>query len=154
MPKNWRIRRARRDDSAGLTACVEAAYQHYVARMSQPPGPMLADYDAEIAQHQVWVVEDEGEIVGGLVLIPKDDHVLLDNIAVHPDYQGKGIGRALLELADAEALRQGYAELRLYTHEKMTENIALYSRIGWEETHRASQDGYDRVFFKRRPQIN
>jgi ribosomal protein S18 acetylase RimI-like enzyme len=111
---------------------------------------MLADYAEVIAHHQVWVAEAEQQIIGGLVLIPEEDTLLLDNIAVHPNYQGRGIGRALLELADAEALCQGYDELRLYTHETMTENIALYTRNGWVETHRGHQAGYARVFMRKR----
>ena len=110
---------------------------------------MLADYTAVIAQHQVWVVEDGGELVGGLVLIPSGDHLLLDNIAVHPEHQGRGVGRALLELADTQARAQGYGELHLYTHETMTENIALYTRLGWSETHRGQQAGYSRVFMRK-----
>jgi hypothetical protein len=58
----------------------------------------------------------------------------------------QGVGRTLLELVDAEAMLQGYGGLRLYTHETMTENIALYTRIGWIETYRGEQDGCARVF--------
>ena len=148
MP-DWIMRMAQPQDAQGLAACVAAAYQRYVPRMGKPPGPMLADYAEVIAQHQVWVAEVNGEIIGGLVLIPRADYLLLDNVVVHPDYQGRGVGRALLELADAEAMLQGYGELRLYTHETMIENIALYTRIGWVETHRGEQDGYARVFMRK-----
>ncbi len=147
---DWTMRPAEPRDADALAQCVAAAYEIYIPRMGgQRPGPMLADYAQEIAQYQVWVAEANGAIIGGLVLIPYEDHILLDNIAVHPTYQGQGVGRALLELADAEAMTQGYGELRLYTHVTMTENIALYSRIGWIETHRGEQDGYDRVFMRK-----
>jgi hypothetical protein len=36
--------------------------------------------------------------------------------------------------------------VRLYTNEAMTENIALYSRIGFMETHRAEERGLRRVY--------
>lgn len=147
---DWRIRSAEPRDADGLAQCVAAAYQIYIPRMGgQAPGPMLADYAKEIARHQVWVAEADGDIIGGLVLISYEDHMLLDNIAVHPTCQGRGVGRALLELADAQALLHGYRELRLYTHETMTENIALYTRIGWIETHLGEQDGYARVFMRK-----
>lgn len=150
----WTLRPAKPSDAPALTQCVAAAYRHYIPRIGKPPGPMLADYAEEIARHQVWVVEEHGHIVGGLVLVPYQDYILLDNIAVHPHHQGRGIGRALLVHADTEALAQGYSELRLYTHATMTENIALYSRIGWVETHRGQQDGYDRVFMRKRLAVN
>ncbi len=146
---NWRLRRAEPTDASALASCVDAAYRHYIPRIGKPPGPMLADYAEEIARHQVWVAEAEQQIIGGLVLMAETDYLLLDNIAVHPDHQGRGVGRALLELAEAEALSQGYRELRLYTHETMTENIALYTRTGWVETHRGYQAGYARVFMRK-----
>jgi ribosomal protein S18 acetylase RimI-like enzyme len=144
------LRRANAGDVRAVSACVEAAYRHYIPRIGKPPGPMLADYAVEIATHQVWLAERAGRVAGVLVLIPACSYLLLDNIAVHPQAQGRGIGRILLELADREALRQGFSELRLYTHLKMTENIDLYRRIGWQETGRGEQDGYERVFFRRR----
>jgi hypothetical protein len=55
-----------------------------------------------------------------------------------------------MRFADDEARRRGFAELRLYTHVLMTENIARYLRLGWRETHRATQAGYERVFMTKR----
>lgn len=137
-------------DAADLPAVeriVRDAYTMYIARIGKPPGPMLDDYAALIRSHSVWVAGDPVE--GAIVLLPEDDHLLLDNVAVDPAAQGKGIGRALIEFAEAEARRRGYTEMRLYTHQMMTENIALYSRTGWTETGRGEQNGFARVFFSR-----
>jgi ribosomal protein S18 acetylase RimI-like enzyme len=82
--------------------------------------------------------------------VPQPDHLLLDNIAVRPDQQGQGLGRRLIAFAEDEARRLAFAELRLYTHEKMVENIALYTRLGFAETGRGHQAGYDRVFMTKR----
>ena len=111
---------------------------------------MRADYAEVIAHHQVWVAEAAQQMIGGRVLIPEEDALLLDTIAVHPEYQGLGIGRALLERADAEVLCEGYGALRLYTHETMTENMALYTRNGWVETYRGHHAGSARVFMRKR----
>lgn len=144
------IRPARPADRATVKAIVAAAYTHYIARIGKPPGPMVDDYEALIGAGAVSVLEDEGDVAAILVLLPKPDHVLLDNIAVRPDWQGRGFGRRLIEFAEAEARRLGHRELRLYTHEKMTENIALYTRIGFVETGRGHEAGYDRVFMTKR----
>ena len=66
------------------------------------------------------------------------------------DRQGHGVGRRLIEFAESEARRLGHTELRLYTHVTMTENIALYSRLGFVETGRGREAGYDRVFMTKR----
>lgn len=145
------IRAARATDTAAIEAIVDAAYSTYVERIGKPPGPMLDDYAARIDAGLVCVLEDaEGTVAAIIVLIPKTDHLLLDNVAVRPDRQGNGLGRALIAFAEAEARRLGFAELRLYTHEKMTENIALYARLGFVETGRGQQAGYARVFMRKR----
>jgi ribosomal protein S18 acetylase RimI-like enzyme len=84
------------------------------------------------------------------MLLPQPDHLLLDNIAVQPDSQGMGLGRRLIAFAEGEARRLGFAEVRLYTHQTMTENIALYARLGFAETGRGRENGYDRVFMTKR----
>lgn len=146
------IRPARPDDRDAVEAVVHAAYSIYVDRIGKPPAPMLDNYSARIADGSVSVVEDSaGDIAAIIVLIPESDHLLLDNIAVRPDYQGQGFGRVLIEFAESEAERLGYSRIRLYTHEKMTENIGLYRRIGFVETGRGQQGGYDRVFMVKDP---
>ncbi len=144
------IRLAVEADRPVVEEVVHAAYSGYVSRLGQTPGPMLDDYGRLIAGDRVYVLEDEGQILGALVLIPEDDVMLLDNVAVRPHAQGKGHGRRLLKFAEATALEAGYREIRLYTHEKMTENIALYARIGFRETHRAVQRGLPRVFMTKK----
>jgi GNAT superfamily N-acetyltransferase len=108
---------------------------------------MLDDYSAHIRNHAAWVAEIGGQVAGVLILIGEADHLLLDNVAVDPGHHGRGIGRALLNFADREAVRRGYKEIRLYTHEKMSENLAMYPVLGWVETGRREQSGYHRVFF-------
>jgi GNAT superfamily N-acetyltransferase len=145
------IRRARPEDRAAVEAIVNAAYAIYVDRIGKPPGPMLDDYASLIADGSVSVLEDpDGTMAAIVVLVPQPDHLLLDNIAVRPDRQGQGLGRRLIEFAEDEARRLGYAELRLYTHQTMTENIVFYARLGFAETGRAHQGGYDRVFMTKR----
>lgn len=145
------IRRAAPQEREAVEDIVQAAYAIYVERIGKPPGPMLDDYAALIAQGAVSVLDDsDGGIAAILVLLPKADHLLLDNIAVRPDRQGRGIGRRLIGFAESEASRLGYSELRLYTHAKMTENIGLYLRFGFEETGRGHEAGYDRVFMTKR----
>lgn len=140
------IRPARPDEADAVRDVVHEAYRHYIARIGKPPGPMLDDYAQRIADAQTWVLEDAGGIAGILVLEETADSLLLDNIAVAPGQQGKGVGRALLEFAEAEARRRGFTAIHLYTHELMTENLSLYSRIGYVETYRITEKGFDRVY--------
>jgi len=143
------IRLAGFSDRTSVEQIVQDAYAKYVPRIGKPPGPMLDDYAARIAAGQAWVL-DEGEIIGVLVLIAEPDHLLLDNIAIAPAFQGRGHGRRLLAFAEAEAGRRGYSVLRLYTHALMQENLVIYRNQGWNEYARAEESGYDRVFMEKR----
>ncbi len=140
------IRLAAPEDRPAVEAIVQSAYAPYVPRIGRKPGPMLDDYAARICARQVHVLEGQGAIQGILVLIPEERSMLLDNIAVSPGAQGLGYGRMLLEFAERSALDAGYDSIRLYTNEAMVENIALYSRIGFVETHRVEEKGLHRVY--------
>ncbi|MGB0389408.1 MAG: GNAT family N-acetyltransferase, partial [Ardenticatenaceae bacterium] len=107
------------------------------------------DYSQIIAQHTVSVIEEKGSIVGVVVLMEKEDGMLLDNVAVDPDYQGQGLGRQLIEWAHAEVHRRGFDQISLYTHEKMTQNIHIYQKLGYLESERRREYGYDRVYMKK-----
>lgn len=144
------IRPARRDDSTALFALAQEAYGHYVSRIGRNPAPMDADYGAAVETDLVWVAEQDDQIVGLLVLEIAADHVLIENVAVAPHAQGLGLGARLLALADEQARERGIREVRLYTHEAMTENQEYYCRRGYRETHRSGDSGYERVFFAKR----
>jgi len=144
-----RIRAATHADVPAISDIVDQAYRHYIARIGKPPGPMLDDYAARVSEGAVWVLEEAGVIAAIIVLLPAPNYLLLDNIAVSPARQGLGLGRRLLAFAEGEALRRGYREIRLYTHQTMVENQRLYASIGYEETGRGTEAGYDRVFMRK-----
>jgi GNAT superfamily N-acetyltransferase len=143
------IRPARAADLPAVRAVVDAAYTIYLPRLGKPPGPMLDDHAARIGSGRLWVLEAAEGVVGVLVVLERDDHLLMDNVAVLPAHQGRGLGRMLVAFAEAEARRCGHPELRLYTHELMVENIAFYGRLGFAENHRAEEKGYRRVYMSK-----
>jgi N-acetylglutamate synthase-like GNAT family acetyltransferase len=112
---------------------------------------MTADYDKAIAEHMVDLYEDKGQIRALIEMIPEPDHLLIENIAVHPDLHGKGIGDRLLAHAEGIARTLGLSETRLYTNIAMISNIAFYKKRGYEETHtEAVAPGITRVFMRKR----
>ncbi|HEX7864195.1 MAG TPA: GNAT family N-acetyltransferase [Variovorax sp.] len=145
----WAIRRATEIDAASIADCAIEAFRHYIPRLGLTPLPMTKDYGAVIANAQVWVATQQDRTIAALVLDVTDEGFLIDVIAVRPGQQGTGLGRALLELAEREALRQGHDSIYLFTNEKMTENRALYERIGYVEYKRLAFAERTRVFLRK-----
>lgn len=143
------IRRAGPGDVDALRAIAAAAYRKYVPRIGQNPAPIGADYAQAVRDQQAWAAIQDGSIAGFAILVPRPGYLLLENVAVLPAAQGRGVGAWLLALAEEHARGLGLGEVRLYTNEAMTENLAYYPRRGYTETHRAEQDGFRRVFFRK-----
>ena len=143
------IRQALPSDAPEVEVIVRAAYSHYVPRIGKPPGPMLDDYSRVIREHLAFVAEHGGQIVGATVLVRSEDGLLLDNVAVRPDQQGKGVGRRLIERAESVARGRGFGHITLYTHELMTENIGMYKNMGYVEMERRTEKGYPRVYMRK-----
>ncbi len=123
-------------DADALHQCAIRAYSPFVARLNGAPLPPLeADYGVEISQWPTWVLERDGEIIGGLTM-DFGEEASISNVFLDPSAQGGGLGRRLLEFAEAEAGRRGYMKLWLATHVLFTENVAAYRHLGWKETGR------------------
>lgn len=132
-----------------IQRCAEAAYAPYVARIGRKPAPMVADFAAQIAAGNLYILQDSGNLHGFAVFYERDDHVHLENVAVDPAYHGRGHGRRLIGFVEQEARRLGHRRVELYTNEKMAENLVLYPRLGYREIGRWEEDGFQRVFFRK-----
>jgi N-acetylglutamate synthase-like GNAT family acetyltransferase len=111
---------------------------------------MDADIPGAVERGEVFVIEDGGEIAGFIVTYPKDDAQFIENVAVHPRYQGQGIGRRMLAFAEAEAFYNDLDKLFLYTNVQMNENLDFYLSLGFVETQRITEDGFERVYFEKK----
>jgi ribosomal protein S18 acetylase RimI-like enzyme len=144
-----RLRPATAADVPRLTELVQAAYGHYIERLDGPPRPMTDDYAEVVRSHRVIVAVRGGTILGLVVLGVGDEGFFVDNVAVDPAHQGIGVGKALLEHAETAARDAGFGSIYLYTHERMVENLALYSRIGYVEYDRR-RHGDARIVYLRK----
>lgn len=149
IPGGFGIRPAQAGDAGAVAACVKAAYTPYIERNGKMPAPMLDDYGKVIRDSEVYVAFIDSAIVGVLVLSHGDEGFLLENVAVLPAVKGRGIGRALLELAERSAAKQGFGAIYLYTQDTMTENLALYAKVGYVEYDRRTEAGLNSVYMRK-----
>ena len=143
------IRKAAKSDLPEIETCAADAYAMYVERIGRKPAPMVADFATAIKNEQLYVALGNGQIVGFVVFYPQRDHVHLENVAVSPEFQKRGIGSGLIEFVEQQARAEGYCRIELYTNAKMTENLELYPRLGYQQFDRRYENGFDRVYFSK-----
>jgi len=93
----------------------------------------------------VW--EENGKIVGNVSLVVHNYRgrkiTLIANVATHPDYRGRGIGRALTERAMLQARQKGAKELWLQVRNDNPVAITIYRDLGFvERAHRTTYQTY------------
>lgn len=128
-----KIRRATQQDAPAFASCIDSAYSIYASRITDLPA-VSEGIAADIENHLVWVAVSGPMIAGGVVLILKGDFALLANIAVDPQWSGKGLGRRLMKRVETECRKTGIYQMRLSTHVKISENIRFYERLGWRQS--------------------
>jgi len=143
------LRPADATDVEAVRCLVREAYAVYVPRIGREPAPMAADYEGLVAAGEVTVAVEDQAIVGVIVLRAQPDSLLVENVAVAPAAQGRGIGRTLLAHAEIRAGALGLRRLALYTNAKMTENLSFYPALGYVEVGRRRERGFERVFFEK-----
>ena len=140
------IRLATLVDLPAVQQIVETSYADYIPLIGRRPAPMDADYAAAIGAGQLYVLGHP--TLGCLVMFPEGDAIEIDMIAVSPEAQGQGIGRRLLDFAADHARAMEQTKLTLYTNAKMARNLVIYEKYGFTITHRATVDGFDRIFME------
>lgn len=143
------IRLAHPNEHNSVRDLVRTAYAKWVPILGREPMPMTADYQALIADGYVHIMLDGEVICGVLVLMIEPDHLLLDNIAVHPSWQRRGLGDDLLSFVETFAKQHHRDEIRLYTNVLMISNINYYLKHGYRETHRETTPIYTRVYMSK-----
>jgi ribosomal protein S18 acetylase RimI-like enzyme len=129
-------RRATPDDAAALNALARAAYAVYVPVIGREPQPMATDWQTLFASQEIWIIDGPSGPTASLALEIEPAHIVIWSVAVLPEHQHKGMGRRLLDFAEARSRALRRPEIRLFTNAKMVRNIALYQSLGYAETRR------------------
>lgn len=167
------IVRAEATDILTIVFLVKAAYTKYIERIGREPAPMTADYDQLLQSHEIYVLRTasvslapsshttlpghnispdpniDHSILGSIIVKAQDTSLHIDNLVVQPNAQGRGYGRLLMDFAEQLARERGLRRLQLYTNVKMWENVKLYEKLGFKETERKVEDGFERVYFEK-----
>jgi N-acetylglutamate synthase-like GNAT family acetyltransferase len=142
------IRVAHATDVDAVRACAHDAYAQYIEAIGRKPAPMMADFSVLIASGHVHIATDaQTDVLGFIVFYRDGSDMLLENVAVHSSATGRGLGKRLIGLCESTAKEFGLKAVRLYTNEKMVENLSIYPHLGYVEVARRNEQGFNRVFF-------
>lgn len=144
-----RYRLAMEYDAGDLAELVRLAYTPYVEELGFTPGPLRVNYGKAIEAQRVTLAEAASLLLGVLIVDLTPEGFLIENVAVRPEHQSRGVGAELLRLAEAKAKASAAAQLYLFTHERMARNIAIYEHLGFEQYDRRVKDGNTLVFMRK-----
>lgn len=130
------IRPAREEDAPRLQHIELATHPQFAAIglhnvAADPPDSIevLVDF-ARTARS--WVATtDQGDVVGYILLGTADGAAHIDQVTVHPDYQGRGVGKSLVDRAKAWAAETGRRAVTLTTFSEVPWNMPLYEHLGF-----------------------
>ena len=125
------LRRATPTDAPAILALTRAAYAKWIPLLRREPKPMAVDYAAAARDHRIDLLHVDGRLAALIETVPGSGHLLILNVAVTPEFQGRGYGSRLIAHAEQSAASLGYAETRLYTNALFAENLVLYGRLGY-----------------------
>ena len=140
------FREAKLEDHKIIITIAQKAYEKYVERMGKEPAPMRPVIQKEDV---VFVCEDNKQVIAFAILVKINDQIILDNIAVDPPHQKKGIGNNFIKFIEEYLMEQKVNKYQLYTNEMMFENIDWYQKIGFKIFKKVTEKGDNRIYFEK-----
>lgn len=97
---------------------------------------------AQLAEGGGMVAEIAGRVVGAVIWREDAGSLYVGRLAVPPAWRERGIARALLTAAEAEARRRGLSGLHLGTRLALEDNRRLFQGQGFVETTLHAHEGF------------
>jgi N-acetylglutamate synthase-like GNAT family acetyltransferase len=142
----FHLRAATVNDAETLSRLIVGAFSAYEIRLD-PPSSALKETPvsvrAKFADHGGAIAESDGRGIGCVLFTPADATALyIGRLAVDSAWRRRGVARALVAYAEAEARRRGLRQMRLQVRIPLVDNQALFRSCGFVEVSRESHPGY------------
>ena len=94
----------------------------------------LSLHNEDLSRDKIDIIltgKHEGRVVACLMLTDKGEGIVqLRQMAVYPEYQGKGVGRALVMAAEKMAAEEGFEKMILHARKHA---MGFYSSMGYSQ---------------------
>ena len=131
MKEAIELRLAEIKDAAAIRRLTREAYSKWVQAIGREPYPMTADYEGAVLNHRFDLLYVGGILAALIETVDEGHQLLVENVAVSPDFQRRGLGSKLMAQAEKIALSLGHRRIWLYTNDRFTGNVQLYTRLGY-----------------------
>jgi GNAT superfamily N-acetyltransferase len=137
-------RLASADEAAAVASVLREAFVEYeslyTAKAFAITAPTPGEIEKRWTERPVWVVLEDGRLVGTVAAVAKGDALYIRSMAVVPSARGRGIGKILLAEVESFARDGGFRRMLLSTTPFLDDAIRLYERYGFERTRDGAHD--------------
>ena len=128
-----KIMKAQLEDMETILQLQYAAYQSEAALYNDYNiQPLKQTLDELMEEHHKGIILKavlNGEIIGSVRAYADNNTVYIGKLIVHPDHQGKGLGKCLLAAIEGKLHRKRF---ELFTGGKSEGNLRLYEKSGYK----------------------
>jgi ribosomal protein S18 acetylase RimI-like enzyme len=133
-------------DFAGLLRLVQSAFAEMDGRIDPPSSSHDLTVEAisgHVHKGEIWAICPEKPIAC-VFLTPKPGRLYIGKLAVDLEHRGQGLGRMLMDTAEARARALGLPALTLGVRIELTETHRFYTKLGFKLVEETAHPGYDR----------
>lgn len=144
------IRKASKADIDRILEITKACAIHMISKNIQQWNseyPNRTAFENDLIRNELYVLENNNAIIGCIVisdfmdleyhdiswLAPNIKNIYIHRLAIHPDYQGKGLARKLMDFAEKFAQKNDFTSIRLDTFSKNLKNQKFYELRGYKK---------------------
>lgn len=143
------IRPAELQDMGSVMDCIKKSFEPYISILRQIPNALNADLKKIIDSQNLFVATIDDKIVGTIEIIINHESINLEKLSVLPYFRGKGIGKKLISYAEFLAKENRIKKIKLFTNERLIDNIRYFKKNGFSETDKKVENGFKRVYFEK-----
>jgi predicted N-acetyltransferase YhbS len=143
---DFHLREATAADAKLLSRLIIGAFSTYEVRLDPPSSALKETPEAireKLTTHGAAIAESDGKAIGCVLFTPEEESILyVGRLAVDPEWRRRGVARALIAYAEAEARRRGRDTLRIQVRIPLVSNQLLFKSCGFVEVSRETHSGY------------
>ncbi len=148
---DWEIELASKGDAGELLEGQKRAFYDVAEAHNHLDMPPMTETEEsiinEMERAKVFIARKDGKIIGSVRGEQNDGACCISRLWVLPEYQGKGLGHALMYAV--EDYFTDYSEYRLFTGSKSEKTIEFYKERGYVEKTREPVKDYELVYFEK-----